>query len=159
MRRYLPSDRPAVWNLHVRALEAVGTRAKNPGRLDADFDDIEGVYLKSGGEFLVGLVGDEILAMGALKRISASVAEITRIRVDPRHWRKGYGTSILHGLEAAANEMGYTDLWLDTVGVAAESLFRKNGYEEFLRVALPGYEARESILLRKGIVQITDRSY
>ena len=58
--------------------------------------------------------------------------------------------SILYGLEAVAREMGYSELWLDTVGGgAAESLYRKNGYEEVLRVHLPGYEAKESIHFRK----------
>ena len=154
IRRYLPSDREAVWNLHVYALEAVGARAKNPAayRFDADFDDIEGVYLSSGGEFLVGSLDDRIVAMGALKRLSGRVAEITRMRVHPEHWRRGYGEAILLRLEAAATDRGYAELWLDTspVQIAAQNLYRKGGFQEFCRVRLAGYEAQESILFRKA---------
>ena len=153
IRRYLPSDREAVWNLHVIALEAIGTRAKNPAahRLDADFDDINGVYLNSGGEFLVGLLGGLIVAMGALKRLSGNVAEITRMRVHPQYWRRGYGEAIFNHLEDAAISLGYTELWLDTlpVQIAAQNLYRKNGFEEFLRVRVVGYEASEAILFHK----------
>ena len=75
IRSYLPSDRQAVWNLHVSALEAVGARVQHPTyRHDADLDDIENVYLNGGGEFLAGLLDERIVAIGALKRLSGSVA-------------------------------------------------------------------------------------
>jgi ribosomal protein S18 acetylase RimI-like enzyme len=154
IRRYLASDREAVWDLHVSGLEAVGARAKNPSaRIDADFDDINGAYLDSGGEFVVGLVGDRIVAMGALKRMSGSVAEIARMRVHPEYWRCGYGEAILHHLEAVAADLAYMELWLDTLSgmIAAQNLYRKNGFQEFQRVHLVGYVADEAILFRKVV--------
>lgn len=153
IRRYLPSDHQAVWNLHVSALEAVGARAKGPEArgIDADFDAIESVYLNNGGEFLLGLLNDLIVAMGALKRLSSSVAEITRMRVHAQYWRQGYGQAIFHRLEAAASDLGYKELWLDTlpVQIAAQRLYLKNGFQEFLRVKVVGYQASEAILFRK----------
>ena len=73
IRSYLPSDREAVWDLHVTALEAVGARAIDPETrgVDADFADIDGVYLRNDGEFLVGLLSDRIVAIGALKRLTS----------------------------------------------------------------------------------------
>jgi GNAT superfamily N-acetyltransferase len=151
IRRYAPSDREAVWTLHVKGLEAVGSRAKNPEAcgLDADFEDIDRAY--RGGLFLVGSINDSLVAMGGLKRLSSSVAEIARMRVDPQHWRRGYGEAIFRHLEVAASALGYTELWLDTLPAmaAAESLYRKNGFREFGRTHLLGYEAREAILFVK----------
>lgn len=151
IRRYLPADREAVWNLHVAALQAVGALAKNSARLNPDLNDIDSAYINSGGEFLVGLVGDLVVAMGALKRLSDRVAEITRMRVHPRYWHLGYGEGILHSLEASATDRGYTELWLDTlpIQIAAQNLYRKNGFKEFIRVHIVDYEASEAILFRK----------
>jgi GNAT superfamily N-acetyltransferase len=154
VRSYLSSDREAVWDLHVTALEAVGARAIDPEArgIDADFADIDRVYLRNGGEFLIGLLGDRIVAMGALKRLSGTVAEITRMRVHPRLWRCGYGEAILRHLELAAATRGYTELWLDTLPIqtAAQHLYVKNGFREYRRVQVLGYQASEAILFRKG---------
>jgi len=154
VRRYLPSDRDAVWDLHVTALEAVGARAMDPEArgIDADFADIDGVYLQSGGEFLVGLRGDRIVAMGALKRLSSAVAEITRMRVHPGFWRRGFAEDVLRHLESVAGSRGYTELWLDTLPIqkAAQQLYLKHGFREYGRVQVRGYQASEAILFRKG---------
>jgi GNAT superfamily N-acetyltransferase len=154
VRSYLPSDRAAVWDLHVTALEAVGARAIDPEArgVDADFADIDGVYLRSGGEFLVGLLGDRIVAIGALKRLSGAVAEITRMRVHPQFWRCGYGETILRRLELAAASRGYIELWLDTLPIqtAAQHLYIKNGFREYRRVQVRCYQAGEAILFRKA---------
>jgi ribosomal protein S18 acetylase RimI-like enzyme len=154
IRSYLPSDREAVRDLHVTALEAVGARAIDPeGRgIDADFADIDGVYLRNGGEFLVGLLGDRIVAIGALKRSSSTVAEITRMRVHPQFWRRGYGENMLRHLEIAAGSRGCTELWLDTLPIqrAAQHLYIKNGFREYGRVQVRGYQASEAILFRKA---------
>ena len=77
------------------------------------------MHLDSGGEFLVGSLGE----------------------------------ATLHRLELAASERDYTELWLNTqtVAIAAENLYRKNGFQEFLRVRLPDYEASEAILFRKRV--------
>ena len=53
IRRYEPTDKRAVRRLHDDALNEVGAHL-GPGTWDDDLDDIEGVYLASGGEFLVG---------------------------------------------------------------------------------------------------------
>jgi ribosomal protein S18 acetylase RimI-like enzyme len=154
VRSYLPSDRKAVWDLHVTALEAVGARAIDPEArgVDADFADIDGVYLRNGGEFLVGLFGDRIVAIGALKRLSGTVAEITRMRVHPQFWRCGCGEAILRHLELAAASRGYTELWLDTLPIqtAAQHLYIKNGFREYGRVQVRAYQASEAILFRKA---------
>jgi ribosomal protein S18 acetylase RimI-like enzyme len=140
IRRYQSSDRDAVWKLHVAALEAVGTR--RPGPWDNDFQDIEGVYLKNRGEFLVGLIEGQIIAMGALRLAGEETAEIKRMRVAPEHWRHGYGQAVFDRLQARAIELGFRRLVLDTTiqMTAAQELYRKNGFQEVGRKMVGPFE-------------------
>jgi GNAT superfamily N-acetyltransferase len=135
IRRYHPSDRDAIWNLNSLSLEALGKRPQGPivERLDRELRDIEGAYLSDGGEFLVGLVERRVVAMGALKKLSSTDAEISKMRVHPDFWRRGYGQAILDRLQGRAVELGFRRLWLDTSPkqTAAQQLYLKNGYREF----------------------------
>jgi hypothetical protein len=63
IRHYEPGDKRAVRRLHDEALNEVGAHL-GAGPWDDDLDDIEGVYLESGGEFLVGELEGEVVAMG-----------------------------------------------------------------------------------------------
>ena len=131
IRRYKPSDHDAVWRLHNEALHDVGAHLGN-GVWDDDLHEIEAVYLRDGGEFLVGLQGDRIVAMGALRRTSGERAQITRMRVAPDLQGNGIGQRLLDALEGRAADLGYATLHLDTtVGqTAARRLYAKNGYRE-----------------------------
>ena len=131
IRRYRPGDREAVRNLHDDALNDVGAHLRT-GPWDADLDAIESVYLENGGEFLVGVLGGEVVAMGALRRDPGGRAWITRMRVSPCLQGQGIGQILLDRLHRRADELGYTTLQLDTtVGqIAAQRLYEKNGYRE-----------------------------
>jgi GNAT superfamily N-acetyltransferase len=131
IRRYEPSDKRAVRRLHDDALNEVGAHL-GPGTWDDDLDDIEGVYLESGGEFLVGILEREVVAIGALKRVSSNAAEVKRMRVRPGLQGRGYGQAILDALHRSAAGLGYTTLHLDTTVQqrVARRLYLKNGYRE-----------------------------
>ncbi len=131
IRRYEPSDKRAVRRLHDDALNEVGAHL-GAGPWDDDLDDIEGVYLDSGGEFLVGILEGEVVAMGAVKRVSPDAAEVKRMRVRPGLQGRGYGQAMLDALHYRAWELGYTTLHLDTTVQqrAARHLYTKNGYRE-----------------------------
>ncbi len=131
IRRYRPGDREAVRNLHDDALNDVGAHL-GTGPWDADLDAIECVYLENGGEFLVGVLGGEVVAMGALRRDPGGRAWITRMRVSPRLQGQGIGQTLLDALHRRAEALGYESLHLDTtVGqTAARRLYEKNGYRE-----------------------------
>lgn len=85
--------------------------AMAPG--DDDLCAIPAVYLATGGEFIVGLLRGELVAMGAL-RLSEDGAEIKRMRVHPCYQRQGYGRQILEHLEQRARDLGIVRLRLDT---------------------------------------------
>lgn len=130
IRLYRETDHDAVWELHILAIREAGAYLGS-GPWDDDLNNIEEAYLQ-GGTFLIGEVDGRIVAMGAFRKISEERAEIKRMRVHPAYQRRGYGQTILQELEARALAMGYTVLFLDTatVLVAAQNLYRKNGFRE-----------------------------
>jgi len=113
------------------ALEHAGAHGGS-GPWDDDLDAITETYLEGGGEFLVGVEGRQIVAMGALRRCDADRAELKRMRVHPAAQRRGLGRRLLHRLEERALELGYQTLVLDTTvqQQAAQALYRNEGYRE-----------------------------
>lgn len=141
IRRFEPRDSTAVWALHNRALEDAGAHVGN-GPWDDDLRDPEAAYVRAGGEFLVGVFGPELVAMGALRATAGRVGEIKRMRVAPDHQRRGLGAQILHALERRARDLGFQRIHLDTTAqqVAAQRFYRKHGYCEIGRRALGAFE-------------------
>ena len=141
IRRYQSTDRDVVWELHNAAIGPTGAHLGS----DSWYDDvlhIEEVYLQNGGEYLVGEYEGQVVAMGALKRTTAERAEVKRMRVSPAYQGRGFGQAILEVLEQKAKELGYTTLHLDTgvTMVAAQKLYRKNGYQETSRGTIANVE-------------------
>jgi ribosomal protein S18 acetylase RimI-like enzyme len=131
LRRFEPVDERAVWELHNLGLAGTGAHLGN-GPWDEDLRSIQDSYLSDGGEFLVGVVDGTVVAMGALRHVTDSVAELKRMRVHPRFQRRGFGRQILLALEERARQLGYTKIRLDT-GVlltAAQRLYEGAGYRQ-----------------------------
>jgi len=116
IRQYRPSDYGTVLTLHYAGVAQI-----DPGQLtfprgyDDDLDDIAGVYLGGGGDFLVAEVDGDIVAIGALRPKTDSCGEIKRMRTRRDLQGRGCGRAILERLVARARELGYTELFLDTV--------------------------------------------
>jgi GNAT superfamily N-acetyltransferase len=134
------ADHDAVWMLHNDALAAAGAHAGH-GPWDDDLHKITDQYIRPGGVFLVGLLEEELVAMGALRRLDSTTGEIKRMRVAPDHQRRGYGTAILLALELRADELGIIRLKLDTTDIqlAAQSLYKRHGYREVSRHKVSGF--------------------
>ena len=131
IRRYRDVDLAAVWELHRLALVPTGAYLGD-GPWNEDLHDIQNHYLNNDGEFLVGLIDNRIVCMGAFRKKSDTLAEIKRMRVHPDYQRRGFGEIILNKLEEKASRMGYTELYLDTTTkqLAAQRMYEKNGYTE-----------------------------
>ena len=147
IRRYQDADHDAVWALHNQALHDVGAHG-GAGPWDDDLQAIAEVYLERRGDFVVGLLEGQLVAMGGVRQTSAHRAEVKRMRVAPRFQGRGFGRLILEHLEQRARELGYTHLHLDTTTgqLAAQALYCSHGYRE------TGRERRgpfELILLEK----------
>lgn len=144
IRRYEPADQAAVAELHRVALQDIGVDP-GPGPWDDDVataDAVIATYLVPRGEFLVGLVDDEIVAMGALKPVDDETVELKRMRVLPAAQRRGHGTAVLARLEALAVELGYRTIVLDTTTMqtAAIAMYRGRGYVQTGHSELRGFE-------------------
>ena len=139
IRRFQDADQPAVVRLHHDALSPTGAHL-GAGPWDADLDAIDDVYLQAAGEFLVGTLDGEVVAMGALRRIDELVAEIKRMRTAATHQGHGFGRQMLACLERRACELGYRRLRLDTTDrqAAARHLYESFGYRETRRKPGPG---------------------
>lgn len=130
IRTYVPADHDFVWKLHNDVLNDTGGHGGN-GPWDDDLHNIEDIYLDAGGEFLVGTLDGDVVAMGAYKRTSADSAEIKRMRVHTPRQRNGLGQRILDELQHRAAAAGYTLLHLDTLATqgAAQQFYEKNGFQ------------------------------
>ena len=138
IRRYKPEDNSAVKELNllgIRQMTEMDHMKVRPDSADADFDDIENVYIKNRGDFLIGLQGSKIVAIGALKKYSETCGEIKRIRIRPDCQRKGYGETMMLKLIELAKRLKYRELILDTLvsNVPAQHLFEKIGFVEIRR--------------------------
>lgn len=144
IRRYLPTDHDAVWELHNIALLEINAHAGN-GAWDNDLHRIEAEYIRTGGEFYVGTVDSRIVAMGAVVRLSDDRAEIRRMRVHPDFQGKGLGRRMLSALEHRAAELGFQMLILETTTqqVAAIHLYTRDGYSKIGRFKKGEFEVLE----------------
>ena len=97
-----------MWQLHIAGLEQFGANA-GEGPWDDDLRDVEAAYLRN-GEFLIGEVGGEIVAIGAIRAVTAEVGEPKRVRVDqPYQGLQGHGIgeAISRRLLARASALGF----------------------------------------------------
>jgi GNAT superfamily N-acetyltransferase len=83
-----------------------------------------------GGAYLVGYEGSAAVAGGGLRHLSEGVAEIKRMFVRPAARSRGVARELLAALEAAARELGYERVRLDTgpKQVHGLALYRSAGY-------------------------------
>src|SRR5262249_1496250 len=124
IRRYQAQDHAAVLRVHRLALQSTGADP-GPGPWEDDLSSPSAVnrnYLASGGEFLVGLIEGQLVAMGALVPSDAERVEIKRMRVHPDFQRCGYGRAILERLEAQASRLGCAAIRLETTTVQTEAI-------------------------------------
>ena len=99
---------------------------------EADLVALEEVYLRGGGEFLLGFLGARLVAMGGFKRLSGGSAELRRMRIARDLQGRGYGTFLLRELEWRAFQSGIRTLCLETARRRPLTLefYRKHGYQE-----------------------------
>jgi putative acetyltransferase len=78
--------------------------------------------------------GDELIAVGALKRLSASHGEVKSMHTEQSHRRKGAGSAMLRHLIAKARRLGLSRLSLETGSwpyfIPARGLYRRHGFVE-----------------------------
>jgi GNAT superfamily N-acetyltransferase len=97
--------------------------ARNP-----DLDDIGSAY--AGAVFLVGRIGDRIVATGALVARGEGCAEIVRMSVARDLRRRGIGSAILRRLLEQAASAGRRKIILETTSTWTDAIafYRRHGF-------------------------------
>jgi GNAT superfamily N-acetyltransferase len=141
IRRYYSNDFDRMMNLHREVLIKENVY-RGTGVWEDDLLDIEEHYFKNNGEFIIGIENEEIIAMGAIRKINEETAEIVRMRVHPEYQGKGIGRQILNELELFASEHAYKKLVLETDErlSSAIRLYQKNGYIFWKEEMLNGFK-------------------
>jgi len=85
-----------------------------------------------GGTFLVGYSEEQAVCCGGVKRLPDGGCEIKKMFVAPAARGQGVARTLLHALEDAARELGYSVARLDTGPrqAHAKSLYESEGYVE-----------------------------
>jgi GNAT superfamily N-acetyltransferase len=125
-----PGEAPASELLAAMRAELIeaydnASRLDNPPLLPAELRP-------PAGAFYVGFEDGVAVAGGGLRRLDDGVAEIKRMYVRPDARGRGLAAALLHTLEEAARDLGYTRTRLDTgpKQVHAQRLYRAAGYVE-----------------------------
>ncbi len=130
IRSYKSSDNQEIKDLYkLASVESeIGFR---DGPWYKDFDIMENFYMDK-GDFLVGVMGNKIVAMIGLEKSLKTVGHIRRMRVHPEYRRRGYAQALLKELEDRAVKKGFTELRLRTSiqQIMAQRLYEKNGYSK-----------------------------
>ena len=138
-------DPSPITRLHKLALEAAGAYADDPA-LDRDLNDPASNYENLGGEFWVGEIDGEIVAMGAFRlslqpHSGKNEAELKRMRVRPDLQGQGIGSALLKLLEKRVAKSNYRTIALDTVGdTPAQAFYERHGYRETRREPADNFE-------------------
>ena len=129
--RYKPDYQDTLLQLHHEAIaDMVMGISQNDE--ETDLRNIDKYYIQNGGEFLVGLINEEVVAMGGFQRLSNTTAELRRMRVREDLQGKGYGGQLLSELERIAVESGINFFSFETAKQRPLTLefYRKYGYAE-----------------------------
>lgn len=147
--RYRPEYQAPMLKLHRSAIEGF-VLGMSQQQDEADLLSIEDVYLRCGGEFLLGFVDESLIAMGGFKRLSGDLAELRRMRIARDFQGQGYGTVLLRELERRAFDLGIRTIHLDSAQRRPLTLqfYRKQGYQE---TGCGFYGAVETVQFRKTL--------
>jgi ribosomal protein S18 acetylase RimI-like enzyme len=129
--RRVRGDDPAAREL-VAAMEAWVTENFGPATPDRTSTVSAEEMVPPHGTFVVLYEDGEAVAGGGVRRLGEDVGEIKRMVVTPSARGRGHGRRVLAELEAAAAELGYRRLRLDTAQsmTTAMALYRGAGYRD-----------------------------
>lgn len=144
IRRFQPGDGERIRELNELAMAT--TPEYVPEVPDEDLQAVQRYYLDDGGEFILGIIDDTIVATGAYAapnewkgeyiELGSETTELTRMRVDPEWHGRGFGGALYHELEQRARSDGYQRFVLDT---GTENDVARGFYEDL------GFECRREV--------------
>jgi len=103
--------------------------------LNPDLDDILDTYIAAGDIFVVGYVGRELVATGALVKLEDELSEMVRISTCKEYRKRGIASAIIRHLIELARQRGDRRIiiktrldWEDAI-----TLYKRLGFTEFGR--------------------------
>lgn len=101
-----------------------------------DVENYQHAYLEKGGTFLVMRDCGRIIATGALRWLEDGIGEIKRLWLLPEYQGQGLGYQMMLALLAAARELGYHTVRLETspsYQARAFAFYKQMGFKEIPR--------------------------
>jgi putative acetyltransferase len=129
---FAPDDLSAVATRELVAHHLTGMHASTPAESVFALD-VDGLRHPD-VTFFSARVGDEVVAIGALKTLDAANGELKSMRVADAHLGTGAGRAMLRHLLAEARTRGMRTVWLETGSpddfVPARRLYESEGFTE-----------------------------
>lgn len=98
----------------------------------SELAQLPGAYAPPRGRLYLGLLQDQAAVCGALRPHDPTTVEMKRLYVRPQHRGTGCGLQMVQTLIAAAKQMGYSRMVLDTLPSmhAAQHLYLRLGFQD-----------------------------
>lgn len=146
IREYQPDDQPHVARLYTEGLLEGEIPPNDTG---ADIENITEAYLHDPqASFWIAEYDGEVAGMIGVAPDEKDIAEVRRLRVDPKFWGKAIRRRLLETALSFCQHHGYLKVVLDTRferGPAME-LFERFGFQHHRSREVPGKELLEFYL-------------
>ena len=100
---------------------------------ERELAELPGAYAPPAGRLLIARIGGEVVGCVGLRPLEPEVCEMKRLWVAPGFGGRGIGRALAERIVAAAREIGYQRMRLDTLPdrmPAAQHLYASRGFRE-----------------------------
>ena len=100
---------------------------------ERELAELPGRYAPPAGRLLIARVGGDVVGCVGLRPLEPGVCEMKRLWVDPGFGGRGIGRALAEKIIAAARQIGYQRMRLDTIPArmpAAQHLYQVLGFRE-----------------------------
>ena len=100
---------------------------------ERELAELPGCYAPPSGRLLIARVGGDVVGCVGLRPLEPGICEMKRLWVEPGFGGRGIGRALAESIVAAAREIGYERMRLDTLPErmpAAQHLYRSLGFRE-----------------------------